>query len=106
MRIYCLMKTGLPLSVEMCDRLHGAARQMIRRGKSKLRLRGENFEGQALTEGHHVSLGFISGVEFSAVIESQAFVTRVRFIVRTSDLEGIEDAVWSHDQQEADFPAN
>jgi hypothetical protein len=94
LKIYCLLVSGLPLSEEMCDALHKGARRTVRTGKSRRKIRGSNFEGRVETTNEYVSLGTIAGVYFTGIVESNTFVTKVRFIVRTADLEGLDDAVW------------
>lgn len=108
MKIYCLMVSGLPLSAEMCDILHEDARRAFQTGKSRRKIRGRNFEGQVETTNEYVSLGTIAGVYFTGIIESETFVTKVKFVVRTVDLDGLEEAVWQipSESNDSEFSPN
>ncbi len=94
MKIFCLVSSGLPLSDEMCDLLHASARTMVHKDQPKLRIRGSNFEGLVISTGQNASLGTVAGAVFEATLESNVFVTKVKFIVRTADLEGLEQGQW------------
>ncbi len=94
--IYCLMTSGTPLTKIMRDHLFTVAREMVANGTSKRAFRTDDFEGAVYTKGESANMGCISGVYFTAVIESAQISTKTKFIVPTGELEDLDKAKW-HD---------
>lgn len=92
--IYCLIVSGVPLTEAMRNCLFAAAREMVARGWTKRTLKHDDFEGAIYTRGESASMGSISGIHFTAVIESERVSTRTSFIVPTGELVDLDQAKW------------
>lgn len=101
--IYCLMTSGLPLTGAMRDYLLVVARQMATSGDQKRAFRTDDFEGAIYTKGQSATIGTVSGVHFTAVIESNQITTRVSYIVPRGELPEMDELEWVSLFPEAGF---
>lgn len=91
--IYCMMFAGRPLSTPVRDALLCTAREMVKNGRDRQWFRLDDGEGLILLAGHG-NVGGISGVLFSAEVETNEGKTAASYIVRRSDLDDDEEGVW------------
>ncbi len=94
-QIICIMVSGFSLTVAMRDQLVFRAVEMYKMNKSKQIIKADDFEGMVQTDFRHVALGGVSGINFSAEIESTRGKIFVRYLVRVNDLEKGGLMLWS-----------
>ncbi len=94
MPIYCLMKTGAPLSEAMREHLYRLAWKLIKTGKSKVRFSAGTYEGMVWTKGERGLLGTTSGQYFDAIVESNQVSTRVTYLVETNNFDEDGRGAW------------
>lgn len=84
-RIYCLMQTQVVLTDEMSDALYDTACDMYRNDERRAPVMTEDMEGQVRTSFEKAALIWISGLKFTAEVETDLGKGKVTFIVRTDD---------------------
>ncbi len=94
MKIYCLMGGGTFMTAAMCDELFYSALTMATDKLSRRNIKLPEAEGQIVTDFSTVSWNEFYGMRFTAELETDLGTRRVTYIVRTRDLEGVEDSVW------------
>lgn len=92
---YCLMVAGQPLSTPVRRILFRTAREMARSGQTRKHVRADDVEGVVSTAFRHESFAAISGIAFSAEIETSQGKTTAKYIVRVADLDADEEGEWS-----------
>ncbi|HEU0050554.1 MAG TPA: hypothetical protein VFQ60_00670 [Patescibacteria group bacterium] len=92
---YCLMATGLPVSDAICDILFYGALGMASEKINRRSFHHKDGEGEIRTQFKPAALGEIAGMEFEAQVETEQGTAKMRFIVRTRDLEDLDRQVWS-----------
>lgn len=90
-QIFCLMRSGLPLTEAAGIFLMDQACELSRADKKKDYFMTEHFEGMISTEGKYASLGYSRGTIFTAVIESQQGKTTVKFIADVAFIKRVFD---------------
>lgn len=85
-KIYCLMQTQVVLTNTMSDELYETACLMYARGESRAHIVMEDMEGVVNTSGEKTALVWITGVKFTAEVETELGKGMVSFIIRTHDL--------------------
>lgn len=85
-RIYCLMQTQVVLTDEMSDALYDTACEMYKNDERRAPVMTEDMEGQVRTSFDKAALVWISGMKFTADIETDLGKGKVTFIVRTDDI--------------------
>ena len=92
--LYCLM-AGMRVSEELADVLMHTAIAMIQVRQHRTIFKGRDGEGEIRTAYKYVLLGgTIGGYEFHATIESDDGTRTVKYIVKDSDYQGIENGRW------------
>lgn len=91
--IYCLMVHGHGLTDDVRNCLFDAAQEMLKKRKERRKIQKEFAEGLVTTKFKHVCFGAIAGIAFQAEIETDAYKTKVRFVVRPGDIP-LEDRTW------------
>lgn len=76
------------------DALLKTAAWMLKQKKEKHKLISDDCDGFVETEFKSASIGSISGVIFSADVSTPNGQSKTKFILRDSDLDGIENAKW------------
>ncbi len=92
--IYCLMAAGAPLTDAIRTHLFTVAREMVAKGRTKQKFRNDDCEGCVYTNGEWASMATISGVYFTAVVETGQVNTKVKFIVPSGELADLDQAKW------------
>ncbi len=85
-KIYCMMQTQVVLTDEMSDALYETACSMYRNDQRRAPVVTWDMEGQVRTTGEKAALIWITGVLFTAEVETDLGKGKVSFIVRTDDL--------------------
>lgn len=88
------MTSGAPLTDRMRSFLFSLARQMAKRGLTRVKFSTDDFEGRVTTDGVSRGFGWVTGPVYEATIESNLVATNVRFVVRTGELENPENLEW------------
>lgn len=89
--IYCLMFTGKSISKMVCDALFRAACRMVKEEKDHIKVVHDDCQGYVKTDWQNAQLGTLSGVLFEADIATIKGQTHAQFMVRTRDLELVEN---------------
>jgi hypothetical protein len=85
-KIYCLMQTQVVLTDEMSDALYDTACEMYRNDERRAPVMTWDMEGQVRTSYERTTLVWITGVMFTAEVETDLGKGKVTFIVRTDDM--------------------
>ncbi len=95
-KIYCLMTAGLPVDDDIRNALFYTAREMLKAGAEKRRLKTDFMEGVVTTEFKVGCMGSVAGTIFQAEIDAEAGSTKVSYIVNNSylDEDDFESASW------------
>lgn len=93
-KLFCICKSGLPLSDAAAEALYSTARQMLDRNLSSRRIYHDDVEGIVRTDFESTAIGGASGIVFHGDVVNSKGETRVVYLVRAEDLEGDEDGVW------------
>lgn len=91
---YCVMIPRGRLTVSLCNKLFQAARTAVLEKREEINLDDPYCWGVVRTEMKNATLGGVTGILFSAKIESETGVVEVTYIIRRKDLEKTEDLVW------------
>ena len=92
--LYCLMTAGVSLTPRMADVLFDAACTMLREGRGRKAIRDPDMEGEIRTTFEERMLGWIGGVEFHATIETESGTGKVKYLVRSADVERRNELEW------------
>ncbi|HVV15047.1 MAG TPA: hypothetical protein VHD55_01440 [Candidatus Paceibacterota bacterium] len=88
------MVRGTGITNSMSSLLYRTAMQMVQEKKSSKKFKGGDCQGVLSTEWKYAGMGTISGLQFSAKVESAAGTTEVTFIIRSLDLDEPDDDSW------------
>ena len=95
-KVFCLMNSGKPLTEEVADVLLFNAYDMFYAGRDRQRVKGRRYDGVIETNLESLTYVGMSCMEFQAEIAiDNVGMTKVRFLVRTSDLNGLEQGEWA-----------
>lgn len=108
MDIYCLMTSGLPLNDQLSNLLVSMATDMLRKNKSKRKIKRDTIEGEIRTKQKRAQIGGISGCVFEATIEVATGRTEVKFIVRDIPdyIFDPDDVIWCNANKSRDAKYN
>ena len=93
-RMFCLMVAGFPLSDESCDKLLEVAAGMMRKGSERAKIKTDELEGLVQTKFKTTSLGYKTGYEFVAEVDTDRGKTTVKYLVSEADRDAAKDYVW------------
>ena len=89
-KVFCLFKSGVPLSPIALDVLFAAARQMVESRMDHLKVVNDDCQGFVETSWGEANLGCITGVIFRADISTMKGNTLVTYLVRVGDLSELD----------------
>lgn len=90
MKIFCLGVAGKAITEKLTEILFYNAHDMLEGKKERQRIKGKEYDGLITTKFERASMASISGIVFDASVMTPQGETKVNYIVRDQDLEGIE----------------
>lgn len=93
--IHCLMVSGVSLTPLMAQILFDAVCLMLREGRGAKRIKDPEIEGEVRTEFEEGLLGTISGVRFTAIVETEMGKGRVNYLARPIDAASRNKYEWA-----------
>lgn len=93
-KIHCLMTASVRLSSNMRNVLFEVACEMVVSNAKRKRFYDDGFEGVVRTSFESKILSGVSGVEFYAEVETELGKGKVKFLVRTADIEVRNQLEW------------
>lgn len=96
-KIFCLMSSSNFMNPDNAELLLQLARRMHDKGVRSMRVQLSTMEGEITTTGNTYVIGDAGGMIFNAEVETEAGHAKVRYLVRTTDLEDDDEAVWGYD---------
>lgn len=92
--IHCCMVRGQSLSDGARNILFDTAQEMVRGGKERRKIKGEDFEGLVTTRGETAIMGSLAGIVFHAEVECEdGRRSNVTYLVRPADIRA-EQGEW------------
>lgn len=93
-KIHCLMTSSVFLSSNMRNVLFDVACEMMGSNAGRKRFADGDFEGVVTTSFESKILSGISGVEFTAEVETELGKGKVKFLVRPADVKTRNELEW------------
>lgn len=94
-KMYCIMNSGKPLNKMIADVLLYNAYDMFQQGRRTQRIKSRQYDGVIESNLRVVEYSGIPSVQFEAIVSTEMWESNtVRFVIRTDDLEGLEQAEW------------
>jgi len=99
-KIFCIGVSGRPISEKLSEVLFYNAHDMFETGDTETFVKGKDYDGKINTEFKRAGLGPIFGVIFHAVVMTLKGETKVNYLVRDRDLDGIESVKFRSNYEE------
>ena len=95
-QVYCMMRSGKPLTSFALDVLFLAAQRMFHQEKDRILVVHDDCNGFVRTDWESSEVGGICGVVFYAEVVTTCGATEVEFLARMADMQhfDIEELQW------------
>lgn len=95
-KMYCMMNSGKPLTKMLADVLLYNAHDMFQEGRHTQRIKSRQYDGVIESNLEVVEHFGVPSVQFEALVSTEQWeANTIRFVIRTDDLDGIEQAEWT-----------
>jgi len=95
-KMYCMMNSGKPLTKMLADVLLYNAYDMFQEGRHTQRIKSRQYDGVIESNLEVVDYSGVPSVQFEALVSTELWESNtIRFVIRTDDLDGLEQAEWA-----------
>jgi len=95
-KMFCMMNSGKPLTKMLADVLLYNAYDMFQDGRRTQRIKSRQYDGVIESNLKVVEYAGTPSVQFEAIVSTEEWeANTIRFVIRTDDLDGLEQAEWA-----------